>query len=160
MFDVRAAFAALRRKPSPRTAFERGADLLDRGRHEAAAAAFDAAVNEARDACERASAHNKRGVALIALGRRSEALEAFCEALAGDERSAAALTNVGNLLLEDGCAADAVDYYEAAIRADENYCLAYGNLAVAFKTLGKRAEAVRSMRLAARLEARRRAGRS
>ncbi|MDQ2909391.1 MAG: tetratricopeptide repeat protein [Candidatus Eremiobacteraeota bacterium] len=125
----------------------------------------------ARDRCEEAleefaaavpsaAASNKRGVALIALQRRAEALDAFCEALEHDERYAPALTNIGNLLLEDGEARDAVDHYRAALSADPAYAGAYRNLGVALRRTGRRAQAVRAWRVAARLEGRRAADRA
>jgi tetratricopeptide (TPR) repeat protein len=91
-------------------------------------------------------------VALVALERRAEALEAFCSALAEDERCAPALVNIGNLLLETGHVHDALDYYEAAIRAEEGYAAAHRNRAVALRRLGRRGEAVRALKRAVRLE--------
>jgi len=121
---------------------------------------FKAALGEARDDGGRAAVYNKQGVALVALGRRDEALASFCGALSLNERCAPALVNIGNLLLEDGHVADAIDYYEAAISADERYHVAYANLGVALKRVGRPADAVRALRSAARLEVRQRAARS
>jgi len=163
MFDVRALFAALRRGPGPRDAFERGVAALQSGRHEAALDEFASAARDAAAAADppaEAAAHSKRGVVLTALGRRAEALEAFALALERDGRCAPALVNLGNLLLEDGHVLDAIDYYDAALRADRTYPAAYRNLAVAYKRLGRRAEAVRALRSAARLESRRPPGRA
>ncbi|MBD5655418.1 MAG: tetratricopeptide repeat protein [Candidatus Eremiobacteraeota bacterium] len=154
MFDVRSVFAALRRRPGPRNAFERGVVALDAGRHEEALDEFEAARREAPEARDEAAAHNKRGVVLIALVRRHEALEAFSLALDRDAECAPALVNIGNVLLEDDHVLDAVDYYEAAIRADAGYPMAHRNLGVAFKRLGRRGDAVRAFRAAARLEGR------
>ncbi len=149
MFDVRSLFAALRPKPAAAGAFERGVAAFEAGR-------LDEALRELESAPATAPVLNKRGVVLVALGRRSAALTAFCDALAADESCAPALVNIGNVLFEDGHAADAVDYYEAAIRADERYHVAYRNLGVALKRLGRRGEAVRALRTAARLESRQR----
>jgi tetratricopeptide (TPR) repeat protein len=160
MFDVRSVFAALRPKPGPRDAFERGVVALDSGDHMAAVCEFDAALVDAQDDDARAAIHNKRGVALVALGRRPEALDAFCAALAHDERCAPALVNLGNMLLEDGHPHDAIDHYEAALRADENYSAAYRNLGIALRRLGRRAEAVRALRSADRLAGRPRRSRA
>ena len=154
MFDVRSVFAALRPKPGPRNAFERGVVALDSGDHPAAVREFEAALIEAGSDDARAAIHNKRGVALIALGRRPGALEAFCVALAHDERCAPALVNLGNMLLEDGHPHDAIDYYEAALRADENYSAAYRSLGIALRRLGRRGEAVRALRSADRIAGR------
>jgi len=160
MFDLRRLFAALRPPLGPRDAFERGLAALDSGRHAEAAREFETALGESRDDSRRAEVHNKLGVALVALGRRDEALAGFCRALGLDERCAPALVNIGNLLLEEGHTADAIDYYEGAIAADERYHVAYGNLGVALKRLGRPADAVRALRSAARLEVRQRAARS
>ena len=94
-------------------------------------------------------------MAYVALGRRDEALEAFARALGRDPACAPALANLGNVLFEDGHVLDAVDYYEAAIRADGAYATAHRNLGVAYKRLGRRGDAVRALRTAARLEGRR-----
>jgi tetratricopeptide (TPR) repeat protein len=155
MFDVRRLFAAFRGRPGPQNAFERGVVALDAGRHEVAVLEFEAALAAATEDAARAVMHNKRGVAYVALGRRPEALEAFCAALDCNERCAPALVNLGNLLLEDGHSRDAIDYYEAAIAADEGYPPAHRNLGIALKRLGRRSEAVRALRLADRLEGRR-----
>jgi tetratricopeptide (TPR) repeat protein len=150
MFDVRRLFAAQRR-PEPTIPYERGVAAFDDGRFEDALAAFDAALADANDAGAAAAAHNKRGVALVALRRRGDALEAFCAALISDERCAPALVNIGNLLLEDGHALDAIDYYESALRIDDAYPAAYGNLGVALRRLGRRPESVRALKRADRL---------
>jgi len=152
VFDLKAWFAGFRGAAEPATSYERGAQALRRGRWVEALVAFDLALGTASSDAERAAACNKRGVALMALERRGEALEAFCAALEVDERHAAALVNLGNLLLEDGCVYDAIDYYEAALRSDEKYAPAYQNLGVAYKRLGRPGAAVRHLRKAVRLE--------
>jgi tetratricopeptide (TPR) repeat protein len=160
MFDLRALFAAFRRGPGPGTAFERGVVALDAGDHAAAQAEFSAALDESATPAERATICNKLGVARMALGRRDDAFADFCLALALDERCAPALVNVGNLLLEDEHTLDAIDYYEAAIRADETYPAAYRHLGIALRRLGRRAEAVRALRAADRYAARLRRSRA
>ena len=118
--------------------------------HEAAALEFEAALDAATDDPARATIYNKLGVARMALGRRDDALEAFCAALELDEHCAPALVNVGNLFLEDGHPLDAIDYYQAALRADDSYPPAYRHLGIALRRLGRRAEAVRALRAADR----------
>src|ERR1700688_4335194 len=113
-------FAALR-PPVPATPYERGLAALDAGRHAEAFEALSEAVNVAANTRARLEALNKRGGVLIALGRRDGALGDFCAVLAGDERYAPALVNVGTLLLEDGHVQDAIDHYRAALRADERH---------------------------------------
>ena len=159
MFDR--LFAGLRPvRPREGSAFEAGIVALERGQAAAALAAFEQAVLAATGAPERAAAHNKRGVALVELRRPEAALDAFCEALALEERYAPALVNVGNLLLEEGHPLDAIDYYQAAVRADEKYAAAHRNLGIALRRIGRRGEAVRELRTAARLESRRSPGRA
>ena len=86
---------------------------------------------------------------LAAVGKRIAALLA-------DERCAPALVNIGNLLLEDGHVLDAVDHYESALRIDDGYAPAHGNLGVAFRRLGRGVESIRALKRAARLSMRRR----
>jgi predicted Zn-dependent protease len=160
LFDVKGLLAAFAPRRLPQNAFERAVVALERGEFEEALRALDSASGEAPGTVSRAAIENKRGVALVGLARRDEALAAFCAALEADEQHAPALVNLGNLLLEDGHPEDAVDYYEAALRADPHYALAYQNLGVACKRLGRRAESVRNLRVAARLESRRRPGRA
>jgi tetratricopeptide (TPR) repeat protein len=155
-FDVRRWFAGSR----PETPFARAVAALEFGDYEVALRESDAAFEAAADDTARADALNKRGVALIGLAQRDEALAAFCDALERSAKHPAALVNIGNLLLEDGACEDAVDYYQAAMRADPAYALAYRNLSVACKRLGRPGEAVRYLRVADRLEARRRPGRA
>jgi tetratricopeptide (TPR) repeat protein len=150
MFGVHRILAAFRRGRGPATAFERGVVALDAGDHEAAALEFEAALDAATDDPARATIYNKLGVARMALGRRDDALEAFCAALELDEHCAPALVNVGNLFLEDGHPLDAIDYYQAALRADDSYPPAYRHLGIALRRLGRRAEAVRALRAADR----------
>lgn len=97
---------------------------------------------------------NKRGIALVHLGRREEALADFQAVLELDPHFAPALVNVGNLLLEDEQTEDAIAHYEAAIRSDDQYSVAHLNLGIALKRLGRRSEAVRELRRASRLEGR------
>jgi tetratricopeptide (TPR) repeat protein len=156
MFHIRRLFAAPRRFGPPKTDLERGVAALERGDHDGALAYLAAAAASDGPAADRAAAHNKRGVALIAVGRREEALAAFCDALAVVERYAPALVNIGNLLLEDGDVADAIEHYRAALVADERYSGAHFNLAVALKRAGRAGEAVHHLRTAQRLEGRRR----
>lgn len=150
-FSPKRLLAAFRPPADP---FERAILVLERGDAAGAAAAFTAVLHEARSDQARARIHNKRGVAYIQLGRREEALRDFIEALAIDAGFAPAITNVGNMLFEDGDVEEAIVHYEAAVRADENYPLAHLNLGIAYRRAGRRAAAVREMRLANRLEGR------
>jgi tetratricopeptide (TPR) repeat protein len=157
MFDVRRWFAAKVMKRPPLDDFDRAAALTDEGNPSEALAALERLLDgQAVPAERRAFAHNKRGVAFMALGRRDDSLDAFCAALVALENYAPALVNVGNMLLEDGDLDDAVEYYRAAIRSDATYPGAHLNLGVALKRAGRSGEAARHLRKAIRLEARRR----
>jgi lipoprotein NlpI len=103
---------------------------------------------------ERAFLLNKRGVARIGLERRELARADFAAALDAVPGYAPALTNLGNLLLEQGDIDAAIARYEGAIAADHAYAVAYLNLGVAYKRAGRLADAVRALRAAQRLERR------
>ncbi len=103
-------------------------------------------------ASERAFLLNKRGVARIGMGATQEARADFDAALDLQPSHAPALTNLGNLLLEEGDVEGAIARYRAAIAADREYAIAYLNLGVAYKRSGRIAEGVRALREAQRLE--------
>lgn len=63
---------------------------------------------------------------------------------------APALTNLGNMLLEEERIDEAIVMYERALLADDAYANAYRGLGVAYKRQGKTAEAVRMLRKADR----------
>ncbi len=135
--------------------FERAVADLDAGRHAEALVQFETLLAaENLTPAERAKVANKRGIALVKLGRRDEALQAFQNVLDAMPRYAPSLVNVGNLCLEDGSIDDAVMHYEAAIRADDEYPVAHLNLGVALKHLGRTSESVRELKKASRLEGR------
>lgn len=128
---------------------------LDRGDFANADAEFSALLaQESLNAADRAFLVNKRGVARIGLERRELARADFEEALRIKTLHAPALTNLGNLLLEDGDFEGAISRYRKAIEADPDYPIAHLNLGVAYKRTGRRAEAVRELRTAQRLEGR------
>jgi tetratricopeptide (TPR) repeat protein len=139
---------------APTESFARGTHALERGRVDLAEAAFTQALAEAEQPAQVALVRNK--LALVALGRgdRVGTIAALIAALEADPRSAAALTTIGNLLLEDGDGDDAVVHYEYAILVDDRYGPAYHNLGVALHRAGRRGEAVRMLRKASRLEGR------
>jgi lipoprotein NlpI len=111
-------------------------------------------------ASERAFLLNKRGVARIGKGALQAAREDFDAALELAPAHAPALTNLGNLLLEQGDVDGAIARYHAAIAADREYAIAYLNLGVAYKKSGRIAEGVRALREAQRLEQKARKGAS
>ena len=152
-----ALFDRLRRLlpgPLPTDPLSRGARALDRGRFDEAEALFAQALGAAATPAEVAAAHNKR--AILAVHRRdlARAIDELVEALGAEPRSAAAITTLGNMLLESGEVDEAVAHYEFALLIDDGYAPAYHNLGVAMHRLGRRGEAVRNLRKATRLEAR------
>ncbi len=125
---------------------------MESGAFGEAEARLDALLADARMPGDRAFYQNKRGIARIGLGRRDQALDDFHGALASVEGYPPALTNVGNLLFEDGAIDDAIAHYEAAILRDDGYAVAHRNLGIALKRSGRIDEGVRSLRRAGRLE--------
>lgn len=136
-------------------AFACALSALDRGEFANADAEFSALLAlDGLSAADRAFLVNKRGVARIGLERRELARADFEEALRVKASHAPALTNLGNLLLEEGDFEAAIERYRNAIDADPEYAVAHLNLSVAYKRTGRRAEAVRELRAAQRLEGR------
>lgn len=148
MFNLRKVSAFFeRRKRSP---FERAVRLIETGNYAQADAVLSGLLASGAAPAERASILNKRGVARIHQDRREDALGDFAAALELRPGFAPALVNVGNLLLEDGDVEAAVVQYEAALRSDQGYRIAHLNLGVAYKRLGRHADAVREFRRADR----------
>jgi len=125
---------------------------LQRRDFSAAEAAFSALIDASSTAPERAFLLNKRGVARIGLERRDLAHADFAAALEARPDYPPALTNVGNLLLEEGSVEEAIARYERAIERDPEYAVAHLNLSVAYKRAGRIADAVRALRRSQRLE--------
>jgi tetratricopeptide (TPR) repeat protein len=138
----------------PSGPFARGARELERGRLDRAEAAFAEALAVAQTGADVALIYNKRAVIAVHRRDRERAVSELTAALEADPRCAAAITTVGNLLLEDGDVDEAVVHYEYAILIDEEYAPAYHNLGVAFHRSGRRGDAVRMLRKATRLEGR------
>jgi tetratricopeptide (TPR) repeat protein len=153
MFNFR-RFKALFR-PDALPPFERAVLALDSGEYQEALERFDALLaQDDLSRAERAKIVNKRGIALVQLGRRDEALAAFTTVLELEPRHAPTLVNIGNLCLEEGCLDDAVIHYEAAIIADDHYAVAHMNLGIAYKRMGRLGDSVRELKRATRLEGR------
>lgn len=155
MFNFGRLFAFLRdfrRAPTP---FDEALRALDSGQYGDALERFDALLAQTpRDDDARLTIENKRGIALVYLGRAAEGREVFESILARDPAYAPALVNLGNLALESGDLEEAVTRYESAVRIDDYYPGAHFNLGVAYKRLGRTGEAVREFRRATSLEGR------
>ncbi|MHB8461202.1 MAG: tetratricopeptide repeat protein [Vulcanimicrobiaceae bacterium] len=127
--------------------------LLAQGRYEAARAAFAKELERGDlSAAVRAHLWNRRGVCAARAGEVQSARLDFCEALTQNERSVAALTNLGNLELEAGELEAAVALYERALRIDDRFALAHHHLGVAYRRMGRLRESVRELRRAWWLE--------
>jgi lipoprotein NlpI len=127
---------------------------LERREFASAEAALNELLAQPCTRAERAFLLNKRGVARIGLELRDLARNDFAAALDVLRDFPPALTNLGNLLLEDGELEAAIAHYERAIANDSEYAIAYLNLGVAHKRAGRLDEAVRALRQASRLEQR------
>jgi tetratricopeptide (TPR) repeat protein len=150
VFNLGRFLAPWRRKPL--TPYELALRDLARGEYAQALRCLDALLeDETLRPADRAARLNKRGVALVSLHRRDEALAAFEDALAVMPRFAPALVNIGNLHLESDELEPAVARYQAAIAADDRYGPAHHNLAVAYKRMGRTADSVRELRRAGKL---------
>jgi tetratricopeptide (TPR) repeat protein len=134
--------------------FARGVRELERGRLDAAALAFDEALAESTAPEDVAAIRNKRAIVAIRRRELARAIEELVEALEADPRSAAAITTIGNMLLEDRALDEAMAHYEYALLIDADYAPACHNLGVALHRSGRRVESVRMLRKATRLESR------
>lgn len=152
MFNLRRILALF--TAEPRTPLDAALRDLAHGRAGAALEALDRLAEEARDPALRAKIQNKRGVAFVRLERRGEAREAFDAACACVDEYAPALVNLGNLELEAGRCDEAVALYARAIASDEHYAPAHRHLALAYRRMGRSADALREFSRARRLEGR------
>jgi tetratricopeptide (TPR) repeat protein len=135
-------------------AFARGTRALERGRLAEAETAFEEALRVATTAAQVAAVRNKRAIVAVRRLDLERAVDELVLALEADPRSAAAITTIGNLLLEGGAVEDAIAHYEYALLVDDAYAPAYHNFGVALHRSGRRGEAVRMLRKATRLESR------
>lgn len=138
---------------------ERGDAALRRRDVDAAERWFAEALAAAETDRDRALAHNKHALVAIARGDRAGAHVALEAALAAYAACVPAIVNAGNLLLESGDLAAAIERFETAIKLDPDYPEAHHNLGVAFRRLGRRSDAVRELRRATGLERRRKGAR-
>ncbi len=102
----------------------------------------------------RAEAETQRGTAHILVGDSGRAKRSFEEALARDPKHYRALTNLGNVALEENRVDDAITAYEAALRLDEDFANAHHNLGVAYRRKGQIDRSVRSIRRAQKVQRR------
>jgi tetratricopeptide (TPR) repeat protein len=137
------------REPGP---YDRAIASLARRNFARAEIELTALLDAATDPPDRAFLLNKRGVARVAMKKTEDARGDFTAAAACVAGYAPALTNLGNVLLEEGRTEDAIAQYERAAVADPNYALAHLNLGAAYKRAGRLKDAVRALRRALALE--------
>ncbi|MEM7737477.1 MAG: tetratricopeptide repeat protein [Deinococcota bacterium] len=92
----------------------------------------------------------QRGTAYIFQGELEDAKRAFEDALERDPNHYRALTNLGNVALEQNKTDDAIGYYQAALRINENFSNAHHNLGVAYRRNGEIGKSVQAIRKAQR----------
>jgi tetratricopeptide (TPR) repeat protein len=88
---------------------------------------------------------NRRGVALLELGRTREALADFENALAVDPENLDALGNRGNALFKLNRPAEAIDVYDRALERRPGNALLLTNRAIALRRLDRPQEALMSV---------------
>lgn len=102
-----------------------------------------------------AEVETQRGTALI-FDREFEAAQAHFErALELDPRHYRAITNLGNIALEQDRIDEAVSAYERALKLNDDFPNAYHNLGVAYRKRGEFGKSVRMLRRAQRATNRR-----
>ena len=107
-----------------------------------------AELDDLDDPYLRAEVATQRGTALILQNESAAAREAFERAVEHDPRHYRAITNLGNLSLEEGDVDAAIEAYEKALAIDENFANAHHNLGVALRRKGQVGRSVRSLRRA------------
>jgi tetratricopeptide (TPR) repeat protein len=101
-----------------------------------------------------AEVQTQRGTALIFMKDSDGATEAFREALNLDPKHYRALTNLGNIALEQNRIDEAIESYEGALRLNGDFGNAHHNLGVAYRRKGQVRKSVRSLKKAQRVDGR------
>lgn len=99
----------------------------------------------------------QRGTAHIFEGRLEEAKASFERAIAVDPQHYRALTNLGNVALEEQRTDDAIAYYQQALKLNESFANAHHNLGVAYRRKGQLSRSVKELKAAQRLTQRKEA---
>lgn len=151
--EERAAFAPWTQIEADVAALEQSAKLLDQRESEQALAA----LAQLEGSWFLAEVEAQRGTAHIYEGRFDDARQSFDDALAIDPQHYRALTNLGNVALEEKRVDDAIDYYSRAIKINESFANAHHNLGVAYRRKGHLSKSVKSLKTAQRLTQRKEA---
>jgi tetratricopeptide (TPR) repeat protein len=126
--------------------YENGCREMELHNYESAEKIFkEILTDESKHYAEAAA--NKLGVIYAKNGQSVEGEKYFKLALSSCNSYAPALVNLGNLSLERGDIEVASAFYKNAIENDENYFLAYYNLAILFKKVGNYREYIRNYKI-------------
>jgi tetratricopeptide (TPR) repeat protein len=99
-----------------------------------------------------AAAHEKRGQALVLLGKIDEAIVSYKRAISLDLKNANAHYSLGNALKDKGQVDEAIACFQKAIALDPKFVTAHNSLGFALDAVGKQKEAIEAWRRAVRLE--------
>jgi tetratricopeptide (TPR) repeat protein len=99
-----------------------------------------------------ANAYDSAGTSMHELGRMSETVELFQQALRIDPDYADAHNNLGMALAQTGKLDDAIAHYQQALRIDPDYADAHNNLGMALAQTGKTDEAIAHYEQALRIK--------
>lgn len=99
----------------------------------------------------RAEAETQRGTAYVFLGDAEAAERSFKKAVELDPKHYRAVTNLGNVALEQGRVDEAITFYEEALKLNEGFSNAHHNLGVAYRRKGQVNRSVASIRRAQRV---------
>lgn len=98
-----------------------------------------------------AEAETQRGTAYVFLGDAEAAEGAFKRAIKRDPKHYRAVTNLGNVALEQDRVDEAITLYEEAIRLNKGFSNAHHNLGVAYRRKGQVSRSVAAIRRAQRV---------
>ncbi len=118
------------------------ARLIERDKPDEALALLDQALAEKPKNHE---FHYGRGVALEALGRTDEALEAWKQAVSIEPGYFAALNGIGAIQLDKKNYAEAVDAFQKALQSKADFADAHYNLGLALDGLGEPQKALQAL---------------
>ncbi|MCY3852067.1 MAG: tetratricopeptide repeat protein [Gammaproteobacteria bacterium] len=122
-----------------------GKALQDAGRMDEALEAARTAVEQRPDF---AGAHANLGLALKHFGRFDEAEEVLRRGLQADPRNKNVLQNLGEVIRQQGRHEESLQWYDAVLRRDREYTLAYASKGDALFALERYGEAVANLKKA------------
>ncbi|MDQ3458922.1 MAG: tetratricopeptide repeat protein [Deinococcota bacterium] len=126
---------------------EKSAQELDRFEPETALELLDGLRQELLQA----EAETQRGTAYVFKAENERARAHFDRALSLDGRHYRAITNRGNLALEEGRLDEAIASYEEALKVNAEFANALHNLGVAYRRKGEMGKSVEKIKAAQRL---------